>query len=1166
MSTDPVFFDPEGTRRKRANWGTAALGVLLAVVTTFFWVSFSVVPLLPKVKGLSDRRPSRLIPKLPDVDKRRAMFQAAQARQTLNKEVTKDRLNLQVRADKSPAGSPIVAAFYAPWIETAGLPSFRRNAKNLTHLMPVWLRLDRNDPTKLDLSDYVVGVNGDGQKTPGQNLIELARASGVRIWPVLQNIYENVPDKIIVQNLLDSPAKEAAFAANIRDWLKLNDYDGLNLDFESLDDKDYARMPQLLQILRKTLHAANLGLSIDLESDKDDAQIKQLSENVDLVIVMAYDEHSESENAGAIASVDWTEKLMERYAAAVPRNKLVIALGSYAYDWQKGQNATELTYQEALNIASEDRDDAPASDVLNFDDLTRNIHFSYEDDNNLPHDVWMLDAASAFNQWKIARDLGARGAALWVLGTEDPSVWKFLNKSEIGHPPDPNALKTVEFGASDLPFWGTGDILYAKGTPKSASRDIDIDKDTGLIDDETYNGYPSSYYIQRSGFTDPKTIALTFDDGPDPTYTPEILDVLKEQGVPATFFVIGRNAETHPDLVRRAVDEGHEIGSHTFNHPNLDLTTDERTEMELNATQRAIQGITGRTTVLFRPPYNADIEPTRPEDIPPLILASRLGYVTVAESLDPQDWRIGEHEDGSGRRRTPQEIANDVFADLQEKERGNVVLLHDGGGDRSATVAALKLLIPQLRAKGFRFVPVSALLRSNRDAVMPPIGDKDRVLVGLDQFAFGTIFTFEWVLRLSFLIAIGLGLTRVVMNTPLALLHNRRRFHGDAAYAPGVSVLIAAYNEEKVIGRTIQSILASDYPVSEIIVVDDGSADGTFLEVVTQFAGEPRVIALKQENGGKAAALNNALSQSRGEVLVCIDADTQLKSDAIGLLARHFQDQKIGAVAGNVKVGNRLNLLTRWQSIEYITSQNLDRRAYALLNGISVCPGAIGAWRKTALVESGGYLTDTLAEDMDLTWRLRRAGWKIETESDAIAYTEAPDSLPAFFKQRFRWAYGTLQCLWKHRGAMFHHGWFGWLTLPALWLFQIVFQVLAPLVDLQLIYTAFMFLTAWITRSEYTKDWRPAADVQQTLIQVGFLYGLFFTVELISGFIAYRMDKERAGSLWWMFLQRFIYRQVMYTVIFKSIIMAIRGRRQGWGKLDRKATVDLDQHERTVLR
>jgi cellulose synthase/poly-beta-1,6-N-acetylglucosamine synthase-like glycosyltransferase/peptidoglycan/xylan/chitin deacetylase (PgdA/CDA1 family)/spore germination protein YaaH len=1161
----PVFFDPHGTRRKRVNLWAAALGVLLAVVTTAVLVSFTIVPLLPRVKGLSDtlnlRRPNRLIPALPDVDKRKALFEANKERLALNQVIATDmkrKAAERATAKKSPPGSPISAAFYAPWQEV-GITSFRENAKNLTHVMPAWLQLDRKDPGRLIDRDFDPTVNSHNEE-----FIDIAKRNGVRVWPVVSNMYEGVPDKKIVRALLDDPQKQVALADRLRDWLVSKQFDGLNVDFESLDTADYNRLPQFLGLLQKTLRDSNLGLSIDLEAGNDDLRIKALSENVDLAIVMLYDEHFEGGPAGPIASISWTEKMLDKFSAAVPQNKLVVALGNYAYDWSKGLETESLSYQAALKTAQGFRDEEKPEDVLDLDDQSLNTHFDYTDDEDHPHSVWVLDGVSAFNQWKLAQEMGARGAALWMLGQEDPSIWTFLNRTAVAGRPNPDLLHTVQFGPDDLEFVPDkgGEILYARGVPTTAKRDVEVDRDDGLIVDETYHGYPSSYYIQRSGRVDSKSIALTFDDGPDPANTPQILDTLKELHVPATFFVIGRSAGMYPDLVRRIYNEGHEIGSHTFNHPNLDEVSDQRTEYDLNATERVLQGITGHTTVLFRPPYNADSEPTKPEDVRPILLASKLGYVTVGESIDPQDWRLHEKVDDTGPLRKPREIVDAILFQLSNPDHGNTVLLHDGGGNRAATAKALRILVPELRARGYRFVPVSTLLKSNRDAVMPRLGQRDRVLVGLDKFAFTTLFTFEWLLRLAFLVAIGLGLTRVLINIPLAIINNRRKpLPLPAGFAPTVSVLIAAYNEEKVIGRTIRSILASEYHVDEIIVVDDGSLDETFLEVVTKFADEPRIVALKQENGGKASALNRAMSQARGEILVCIDADTQLRSDAIALLVRPFQDRRIAAVAGNVKVGNRVNLWTKWQSIEYITSQNLDRRAFSLLNGISVCPGAIGAWRKTAVVEAGGYSSDTLAEDMDLTWRLRRAGWAIETESGAIAYTESPDSLQSFFRQRFRWAYGTLQCLWKHRSALGKHGWFGLLTLPGLWLFQILFQVLAPLVDVQLLYSALMFIPAWLSRSEYSKDWRPVGDVQQTLYSVLFLYSLFFTVELVSGLIAYRMDKENARPLWWLFLQRFVYRQVMYVVIYKSIVTAIKGRRQGWGKLERKATVELDKHD-----
>jgi cellulose synthase/poly-beta-1,6-N-acetylglucosamine synthase-like glycosyltransferase len=355
------------------------------------------------------------------------------------------------------------------------------------------------------------------------------------------------------------------------------------------------------------------------------------------------------------------------------------------------------------------------------------------------------------------------------------------------------------------------------------------------------------------------------------------------------------------------------------------------------------------------------------------------------------------------------------------------------------------------------------------------------------------------------------------------------------------------------------SVLESDYADFEIVVVDDGSGDGTGDAVEEAYGWHPRVRLLRQPNGGKASALNHAVAEATGEVLVCFDADTQIAPDTIGQLVRHFGDRRIAAVAGNVKVGNRVNLLTRWQSSEYINSQNLDRRVYALLNAVTVVPGAVGAWRREALLQVGGYIGDTLAEDMDLTFRLRRAGWKIDTDSEALGWTEAPDSLRALFHQRFRWAFGTLQCLWKHKGALGRYGFFGWLALPVLWVFQVVFQLLAPLVDLQMLYALYNFASSWRMSRGMTQDWQPMPGATHMLLSTGFFYALFFVVELLVALVAFRLDREKIADLKWLFLQRFVYRQLMYAVLWKAVTQALRGGRSGWGKLVRKGTVSVPE-------
>ena len=301
---------------------------------------------------------------------------------------------------------------------------------------------------------------------------------------------------------------------------------------------------------------------------------------------------------------------------------------------------------------------------------------------------------------------------------------------------------------------------------------------------------------------------------------------------------------------------------------------------------------------------------------------------------------------------------------------------------------------------------------------------------------------------LLFVLAIVLGIGRIgIMGTLAAIQAKReRRRTFDPAFAPPVSVVIAAYNEAKVINKTIATLLASDYPDLDILVVDDGSKDGTAQTVRDAYGDHPRVTVLEKENGGKASALNIGIKACRGEIIVALDADTLFAPDTVSKLVRHFADPAIGAVSGNVKVGNRNNLLTIWQAVEYITSQNFDRRAFDLLNCITVVPGAVGAWRKDAVILAGLYSSQTLAEDTDLTFKIRKLGYRIVTDNAALAYTEAPDTLRNLAKQRFRWAFGTLQCLWKHRDALLNprYGAFGLVAMPSLWVYQIAFQAIAP--------------------------------------------------------------------------------------------------------------------------
>ncbi len=1153
----PVFFDPTGKRRRAVNRTSTVLGLGAAVLTTIFVVSMLVVPFLPQLPGMANpaqrlshagqsllpRRQQRLNRQLLRRD-RLALFREMSARQH-ERQVARRGAPLPVRADT------VVGAFYVTW-QRSGLSSLRANADKLTDLFPEWLHLTRTG-TALDFHDW------DPEVTPANNdVAEVARDHHIAISPVLNNAEAGAFDPKRAHTLLASPVDQRLLAKAIRDWLVQNRFQGLNVDLENLDAGDYARLPAFLAHLRDELDPAGLQLSVDIEVGKP-APLAEIAAEADYLIVMAYNEHYPGGAPGPLAGAGWYDSVLARTLAQVPPGKLVAGIANAAYDWAStGKLAAPLTYQGALIVARDNHPDEPPAQVVDFDPQALNPTFNYVDDSSRAHEVWMLDAVTAYNDLLLARRDSVRGAALWVLGSEDPSIWNVFDRRMADALPASTVLDTIP-SPSGIEFQGDGEILEVATAPHRGLRTTDQDSTTRLLTDEEYQEFPASYVIRRSGYKK-GLLALTFDDGPDRIYTPEVLDVLQRLGVKATFFLIGENVERYPEVTRRIVADGDEVGSHTFTHPNMAAVSRRRALLELNTTQRALQAVTGRSTILFRFPYDADAEPTSAEEARPIVMADSLGYVTVGELIDPQDWNLYKTDTaGTRQRRTSGDLVATVLQQVQSTPRANVILLHSGGGDRSQTVLALEKLVPMLQAQGYQFVTVSQLLGVPRDVVMPPIGRKDLLLVGLDRITFNALFLFETVLGLTFLFAVALAVARVAFIIPVALVARRKalRRHFDPAYRPAVSVLIAAYNERPVIEQTVRSVLANDYPGLEVIVVDDGSTDGTGEEVARAFADEPRVRLLRQDNGGKASALNRGLAAAGGEVLVCFDADTQIAPDGIGLIVRHFADPRVGAVAGNVKVGNRLNILTRWQSIEYITSQNLDRRAYGHLNAITVVPGAVGAWRRSAVQAVGGYLTDTMAEDMELTYRLRRAGWRIAADTETLGYTEAPATFRAFFRQRFRWAYGTLQCLWKHRGATFHNGWFGWVAIPAVWVFQVVFQALGPLVDLKVVWTLIDFVYSWATVGALHQDWQPLPQITRVVLEVGFFYGIFFGVDLIGAFIAYRLDREDLRDLWWLFWQRFVYRQLMYAVLLKSVVTAIKGKRQGWGKQQRQGTVQL---------
>jgi cellulose synthase/poly-beta-1,6-N-acetylglucosamine synthase-like glycosyltransferase/peptidoglycan/xylan/chitin deacetylase (PgdA/CDA1 family) len=640
-----------------------------------------------------------------------------------------------------------------------------------------------------------------------------------------------------------------------------------------------------------------------------------------------------------------------------------------------------------------------------------------------------------------------------------------------------------------------------------------------------------SYENRGDDATYKKTIALTFDDGPHPTYTREIIEVLKQEGVPATFFLIGEHVVSYPETTRYILEQGFEIGNHSFTHSPAVQSSETRLRNELISTDRVIRDATGKTPILFRPPMLENIDVGEYDgaklDDERLRWAEKLGYIVVGANVDTQDWNVAPGQ--------TEVILERIRARMPE-EGPVVVLMHDEAG-AGATAEALRTFIPEMKAAGYRFVPVSEYFGLTQEESMPLAASPsalDIVLVGAAKAlvngisAFNTLVLFVSVLGLVRLWGI---LAARRMYVPLF-----KRRHARSSSRPPVSVLIPAYNEEANIEATIRSVFASTNAYDEVIVIDDGSGDRT-AEIVRKLIPElgPQLVLLQKENGGtKGGALQCALSYARHGVIVCIDADTVIDKDAIPRLARHFEDTSVAAVAGKVYPARVTSLLGAFQYLEYMQGQNLDKEVFAVGNAIHVVPGALGAWRTAAVREVGGYSLDTVVEDQDLTLALVAAGHRIIFDPAAAAYTETPATVKQFFRQRSRWVYGTIQCVWKYRSWFFSRTRpsLGFLILPNVVLFNLCIPLLVPILDIGVL----LGLGGFVSLS--------------SVLLPFLIYTLFDIWCAIEGLSYERVAPKRLIPL--VIWQRFFYRYVLAAAIIQSVGVALAGTFVAWGLQKRR--------------
>ncbi|HWA95557.1 MAG TPA: glycosyltransferase [Terracidiphilus sp.] len=1170
MPEDQIFFDPERKRWKRLRRVLDISAVVITLVLIGFIFNVLRSNPLPELLLPSPKHNYKAI---------RDNAPAARYQRILHPTHRKTRR----RASEIPfnTGEGLRAAYYVPYDE-ASYSSFRQHVHQIDLLFTGWLHVTSSDPHLAGINNethhsYHI-VDGNTVHDPDDlgriKHVIAAAHEDTEVFPHLDNFDSATQswDANFGQVLADPDQRTqligeivhflTAFRTDKGDWV----YPGLSLDIESLPDKAIPDYLSFIQQLYSTLSKRNLRLYINVPVSTPASELKQMAANADGLLLMNYDQHEVESGPGPIAGQSWFVKNLTNALKAVPKQKLICALGSYGYDWtlsippkpRRGHraekpevvNTEDLTVSEAWQRAS----DADAD--LDLDENSLNPHFEYiDEDANQRHVVWFLDGVTVLNEMRAARELGLQTFALFRLGSEDSSLWNIWDRPMSSTAL--NSLGNVQPG-HEVDQEGEGDILRVTGLPKPGKRTVQADPDEPdprkkLIVHEHMDVYPRPCTVEYYGYK-PNEVAISFDDGPDPKWTPKILDILKQKNVKATFMMIGDEAQENIGLMQRVKREGNEIGNHTYTHPDISEISQRQLDLEVKLTERLFASKLGVEPLYFRPPYDIDEEPDTDDQAAPVSHVQQLGYTIIGNKIDTNDWdeRVPK---------TPEEITQTVLSTLTEMKtrpqfRGSIILMHDGGGNRSATVAALPVLIDALRAHGYKIVPVSALMGKTTAEVMPALTFWQYVRAIPDSIAFSMLSMIGTFIVGVFFLGDILMSARLVLVGLFAIIDRLRRPHrkASAGFAPQVAVLVPAYNEEKVIVRTIRSVLNSDYPHLRVIVIDDGSKDDTVAvarEAYKTEIAEGRVQVLTKPNGGKAAALNFALEQLNEEFYVGIDADTVIASDAISKLLPHFEDSRVGAVAGNAKVGNRVNLWTRWQALEYITSQNFERRALDLFHVVTVVPGAIGAWRTEPVKKAGGYPLNTVAEDADLTMNLLEQRYRVVYEDRALAFTEAPIDAKGLMRQRFRWSFGILQAVWKHRLAFVRNKAMGLFALPNILIFQMLLPLVSPFIDL-------MFL-AGVAHYLVDRHYHPEAASAASFMKLLAYFLTFLLIDFITSTIAFSLERRHPankGDGWLLFhiwLQRFAYRQVFSIVLFKTLKRAIDGKPFNWDKLERTA-------------
>lgn len=1125
---DPVFQDLRGLRAKRLKrWGKAVLIILL------FWLVAVCVVVFNTAHDPADhitsdgnrQEPLRLLETERDAKAAGLLIDA----KAVNMPNGKVPVTGHEHSGRQPTcvGKKVGAgaAFAAPGnphhpqvyallpsdAQNAFLPLLR-NCNLIDVILPEWFEIG-------GASLGVSRIDVDAEMQQALGIIRSELAAKVGIWPIV-SLGQTLSPEEFLSGLAAEDAASGLANIIVRS-VAATRAQGVCLRLIGVNAYDEPRVAAFLKAL--STRAKESGITLCLVAALSDQQWSNpaFTGAFDRVIVSAYQEPWIGSYPQPLAPLDWFQLQVRAIKASVPADKLVVAVGGHAVDWTSDAAIPErISLAEAMFRISE------ANAVIGFSPKAKNSYASFFDRMGKRHQIWMLDAASVHNNMKVLQDLGISSIAVPSLGEEEPAYWDVLDKLAA-----PEALSSVKAPSfpDNVVYTGQGAFYRLAYAGSDGRRLWRLDESSGLVEDQRYIAIPLPAHMVRFGLRNPIQIALTFDDGPNPEATQKILDALRAENAPATFFVVGTAALAEPELLRRAVEEGHTIGSHSFSHPRMDSLSDFMVRTELSANRSVIEGVIGRSPLLYRPPYTRGPGPINQDEAGAFIAPKEEGYVVVGSDIVPTDWQgIGAAE-----------IVRQVVEGLNTVG-GNVIVLHDGRSTGMHTAEAVRLLVPELRARGYEIVPVAELLGLTTDQVMPRIDLSNSLFKGVTISVITLFLAFLnqifWLCIFASLLRSGFYLFASARRDPI--------YPRSFAPSPTVTVIVPAYNEEKVIVSTVRSVLASDYPALTCVVVDDGSTDETLVRLKEAYQSDPRVRILTQANKGKWQALNHAFQNLNSEIAVCVDADTRIARNAVSELVRPFTDRKVAAVAGTVVVANSGNLLTRFQSIEYTNAQQIGRRAQEHLNGILVVPGALGAWRIEAVRDVGLFSNETLTEDADLTIWLRRAGYRIAYADRALSFTEVPTNVQSLLKQRLRWSLGNLQTLWKHRGALLEFGPRQVFSLLDMIFFGFILPLLSPVLDIMFLYFLTNFFMDWYSG-------RLANGIEVSHLALVFIVVVQAMDIFVANVAHRRQGYATARLIYQVPLMNVLYRPLLYFTIYRALWAALSGRLARWNKLRR---------------